>query len=309
MTIRTFQPGDEAAQVAIYNEAAADFPKFKPATLDEVQRRCRAADFDPATRYVAEAHGQPVGYATFHLNGRVSYPWCRKGHEHLAEPLFEKVLQALRARGLKRAFAAYRADWQAVCYCFTNHGFRLAREMVNWVVELKDLPTVGASNSVTPLRRDEIAAVFALAPRALRVETPAELERHLFHNPYFPPEAAFALRERSSGPPVAVGVLVANRAYADPRQVDAAMPCFRLGAFGTEGMSTKRLHGLFSFLIADCDARPAARDLLGHAAALFQAAPGEALAAQVPSDVPHLVGFYEEYFRKQGSFPVYEREL
>src|SRR5262249_51646942 len=34
MTIRTFQPGDDAVQVSIYNEAAADLPKFKPATID-----------------------------------------------------------------------------------------------------------------------------------------------------------------------------------------------------------------------------------------------------------------------------------
>ena len=33
------------------------------------------------------------------------------------------------------------------------------------------------------------------------------------------------------------------------------------------------------------------------------------LAAQVPSDAPHLVAFYESYFQKQGSFPVFEREV
>src|SRR4051794_16759414 len=108
MTIRTFQPGDEAAQLGIYNEAAADLPKFKPATLEELRRRVRAAEFDPGTRFVAEVGGQAVGYATFHANGRVSYPWCRKGHEDQAEPLFERVIEAMKARGLRNAFAAYR---------------------------------------------------------------------------------------------------------------------------------------------------------------------------------------------------------
>jgi len=28
MTIRTYQPGDDVAQVSIYNEASADLPKF-----------------------------------------------------------------------------------------------------------------------------------------------------------------------------------------------------------------------------------------------------------------------------------------
>jgi hypothetical protein len=33
------------------------------------------------------------------------------------------------------------------------------------------------------------------------------------------------------------------------------------------------------------------------------------VAAQVPSDVPHLLMFYQSHFRRQGSFPVYEKSL
>src|SRR5207302_2749084 len=111
MMTRNFQAGDETAQVAIYNEATAQLPKFKPATLDEVRRRCRAPEFDPQTRFFAIDNEQPVGYAGFHANGRISYPWCRKGFESLAAALLETVLQAMRARGMKKAFAAYRGDW------------------------------------------------------------------------------------------------------------------------------------------------------------------------------------------------------
>src|SRR5205809_1066061 len=63
MMTRNFQAGDETAQVAIYNEATAQLPKFKPATLDEVRRRCRAPEFDPQTRFFAIDNEQPVGYA------------------------------------------------------------------------------------------------------------------------------------------------------------------------------------------------------------------------------------------------------
>src|SRR5260370_18767056 len=141
MTIRAFQPGDEAAQVSIYNEAAAHLPRFKPATLDEVRRRCRAADFDPGTRFYALAGDQPVAYATFHPNGRVSYPWCRKGHESWAEPLFEAVLGAMRQRGLAKAFAAYRSDWPDPLAFFLAHGFQQKREMLNFVLDLVSMPT------------------------------------------------------------------------------------------------------------------------------------------------------------------------
>src|SRR5207253_2463826 len=79
VTIRTFLPGDEVAQVGIYNETAAELPKFKPATVDEIRRRAGSHDFDPGTRFFAVEGGSPVGYASFHANGRVSFPWCRKG--------------------------------------------------------------------------------------------------------------------------------------------------------------------------------------------------------------------------------------
>src|SRR5439155_5093241 len=107
---------------SIYNEASAALPKFKAATLDEVRRRCKAADFDPGTRFFAIEDGMAVGYATFAANGRVSYPWCRKGQETQAEPLFAHVLQAMRGRGMTKAFAAYREDWTAQRDFFLAHG-------------------------------------------------------------------------------------------------------------------------------------------------------------------------------------------
>jgi hypothetical protein len=312
MSIRTFQAGDEAAQVGIYNEAAADQPRFKPATLDEVRRRGRAADFDQATRFLAVEGDRGVGYATFQRNGRVSYPWCLPGHERHAEPLFEAVLQEMRRRGLKTAFAAYRGDWPAQRDFFLGHGFRAAREMVNFVLDLADMPTPAARavDAVAPLRPEDVPAVFALGTGVVRAGSPAELAGHLFHNPYFPPEAAFVLRGREDGAPVAAAVVVTDPAYADPTQVDAGMPCFRLGAFGTEGLTTKRLNGLFSFVARPgSDLNACGLALLSHAAARLYDTDAGTLAAQVPSDAPTLLRFYQQIFRKQGSFPVFEREL
>jgi hypothetical protein len=313
VTIRNFRPGDEAVQVALYNEAARGLPKFKPATVPEIQRRTKARDFDSNLRFIAEQAGSPVGYATLHASGRVGYPWCRPGQEQAREPLWQAMLETLRKRGLRRAFTAYRADWPAVLEFFQAQGFRPAREMVNFVTDVVDLPTAPArpSSAITPLRREDVPGVFALAPQTLRVSSAAELEKHLFHNPYFTPEAAFVLRSRTDQTPIAVGVLVLDSTYADPRQVDAQMPCFRLGAFGTEGMQTKRINSLFSFLArADNNLSPLGLDLLGHAAYRLRATEDVGtLAAQIPSDVPHLLRFYERTFCKQGSFPVLEREI
>jgi hypothetical protein len=312
MTIRTFQAGDDVAQVSIYNEAAGALPRFKAATLDDVRRRCRAADFDPSQRFFALDRGRPVGYATFHANGRVSYPWCRAGHEHLAEPLFEAVIEALRRRGLKKAFAAYRGDWPRQAEFFLAHGFHLAREMINYVIDMVELPTTSmrTSSPIAPLSREDVPGLLRLAPEVLRTDSAAELAKHWFENPYFPPESLFVLRSRTDGSPVAAGIVIDNPAYAHPRQVDAGMPCFRLGAFGTEGMQTKRINGLFSLLVRpDREAGGLALDLLGHAASRMQSTECETLAAQAPSDAPHLVRFYQQYFQRQGSFPVFERTL
>jgi hypothetical protein len=117
------------------------------------------------------------------------------------------------------------------------------------------------------------------------------------------------MRSRNDDVPLAVGVLVANAEYADPKKVDSDMPCFRLGAFGTEGMRTKRIQGLFSFLAAERTASALGLDLMAESSSRLHDSDAEALAAQVPSDVPHLLRFYQQYFRRQGSFPVYERDL
>jgi hypothetical protein len=307
--IRTYQPGDEGVQAEIYNEAAAGLPKFTPAKPADVARRSQAPDFDPATRFVAEEGGRPVGYATAHANGRVSFPWCRPGAEGAAEPLFQHALQALAARGQRRAFAAYRNDWDGVKAFFLAHGFRQAREVVNFSLDPIDMPTRPGSRKtpLTPLRPADLPAILEMGAGVLRVASVAELERHLFQNPYFRPDALFVLRSRADDRPLAVGILVAEATYADPDQVDPAMPCYRLGAFGTEGMPAKRVNGLFSFLTRDQrDVTPLALDLMGHAALRFDETGGGTLAAQVASDAAHLLHFYQRYFRRQGSFPVFE---
>ncbi len=312
MEIRTFQRGDEVSQVSIYNEAAGELPKFKAATLDEVRRRALAPDYDATARFLAVVDGRPVGYAGFQENGRVNYPWCRKGHEAAAQLLFDRVLQTMAARQMKTAFAAYRADWPEPLAFFQANGFRQTREMVNYVLDIVEMPTPTArpNSSIGPATPEDLSAILEMGAKVLRVSEREALGVYLFDNPYFPADSVFVLRSRAGGPAMAVAALVANPAYAHPRQVDAAMPCFRLGAFGTEGMTAKRINGLFSFVTADArDAHPLALDLLGYAAYRLQDTEVETFAAQVPSDAGHLMRFYKQYFQRQGSFPVLERAI
>jgi hypothetical protein len=311
VTIRTFQPGDEVAQAEIYNDRASGLPGYKPATPDDVRRRSRARDFDPAARLLAVEGDRVVGYATIQPGGRVSYPWCRAGAESHAEPLFAAALAELAHRGAPRASAAYHKDWTRQADFFLAHGFTRAREMVNFALGLTDMPTTinRSSLPLTPLSSHDVPALQAMAPRLWGDRTPAQLAKDLFANPHVPPDSYFAIRGRSDNQLFAAAVLVRDPTFGDPDAVDPWQPCFRLGAFGTEGQTHKRVDGLFSFAAADHQAMPFGLSLMTHAAAAVDAADGHAIAAQCPSDQPHLLHFYQSHFRRQGHFPVFERAL
>jgi hypothetical protein len=174
------------------------------------------------------------------------------------------------------------------------------------------MPTPGATadSAISVLTVADMPALPALGKGVFHTANVSALSKYYLQNPYFPAGAAFVLRGRSSGAPMALGVVIANPAYADPTVIDSAMPCYRLGAIGSEGLTTKRVNGLFSFVAPDTgDFNVLALDLLGHATRALDETDVGTLAAQVPSDAPHLVRFYKQYFRRQGSFPVFEREL
>jgi len=311
VTIRTFQTGDEVIQAGLFNVAAFRLPGFKPATADEVKRRTRARTFDPTARFFAEEGGQVVGYCVLEPDqGRISFPWCKKGFDVVAAQLFEAALLSARDRGLKSLFAAYRRDWEPVQRFFADRGFLLAREMINYWSDPLDLPTLATRGKlpVSRLRREDVPAVAAMGKGIIRL--PAEkLEGYLFANPYFAAEAILALRDRE-GVPLAVAIGLESGTYADVKKIDPLAPCFRLGAFGTEGFNAKRVNGLFSYLVADpASALTAGLALLSEANQEMTEGTVTALAAQCPSDAPHLVAFYARYFKEQGRFPVLEKTL
>ena len=134
------------------------------------------------------------------------------------------------------------------------------------------------------------------------------LGEYLLKNPAFPADAVYVLRK--DGMPRGVGILIDDAAYARVENLDHNSPVFRFGVFGTEGLPVNRVNGLFSFLAAPGkDTLLIAQDLLWYGTSKMETNTFEMLSAQAPSDVPHLLGFYERYFQRQGSFPVFERAI
>jgi hypothetical protein len=309
MIIRHYRPGDEEAQARVYNEAAGALPGFKPASAAEVARRYQGADPDPAAKFYAERGGAVVGYAVFNPNGRISYPWCLPGAEDLRLPLLNAVLAGLSARGVPEAWAAYRADWHGVGAFLREHRFAVKREMINYVAPLADLPrdAAPAGRVVCGVERHETGAIPALDREVFPGDAAAEpLARFYWENPYFRPDSLFALRRAEDGGFVAATLAIANASYADPTKIDPAMPCFRLGALGTEGERHKRVNGMFSVVFRD---EADGATLLAEAARRFEREGLTHVAAQAPSDAPRLVAFYDRHFRRQGAFPIYARPL
>jgi hypothetical protein len=310
LTIRTYRLGDEDAQARIYNATAAALPGFKPATPGEVARRFPADGHDPASRfYAVDDAGAVVGYALFNPGGRVGYPWCLAGHEPVQEPLIEAVVAAMATRGHAEAWAAYRHDWGPVLAFFHEHGFAPAREMVNFVTETAALPTtpVPQGLAVGPLGRVDLPELLRLGRGLFTGSDPGRLGDFLWANPGFGPDSLFALRSGDGGGEVVgVALVVVRTGYADPLQLDAAMPCFRLGAFGTERERHKRVNGMISCVITRDEVGEA---LLAEARRRLVAAGLTHAAAQAPSDQAELVRLHERFFRRQGAFPILSRPL
>ena len=311
MKIRNFQTGDEALQAGLYNVAAFHLPGFKPATADDVRRRTRGRGFNPAFRFYAENAGQVVGYCTLEPDqGRIGYPWCRKGFESAGPLLLAEALEAARERKMTKVFTAYRRDWHPVLDFFTNHGFKHGRDVINYWADPVDLPTL-VNRSRLPinrLTREDLPALAAMGKGIIRL--PADkLEAYFFSNPHFVAEAFLVLRA-GDGTPLAVGVGLESSTYADVRKIDSLAPCYRLAAFGTEGLNTKRVNGMFSYLVADpAQALTAGLALLSEASLEMTEGTVEAMAAQCPSDAAHLVAFYNRYFKEQGRFVEFEKAL
>lgn len=311
MNIRTFQPGDELTQAALFNVAAFALPGFKPATAEEVRKRTRARGFDPACRFYAVEGSQVVGYCVLEAEqGRIGHPWCKKGFEAAAPLLFDAALLAAKERSLAKVFTAYRKDWNAVHAFFADRGFVKAREIINYWADPVDLPTIANRSGlpISRLKREDIPALAEMGKGLIRV--PADkLEHYFFSNPYFPVEAMLVMRGRDNGEPVAAAMGLEVAPWADVKKVDPLAPCFRMGAFGTEGLNAKRVNGLFSLVAKPEHTISAGLGLLSEATQEMTEGTVHALAAQCPSDAPHLTNFYGRYFKEQGRFPILEKAL
>jgi hypothetical protein len=311
MLIRSYQPGDEHAQAAIYNAVAGLLPGFKPSKPEEIERRYQAADSDPSTRYYATENGKVVGYAVFGANGRVSYPWCLPGALDQRAPLMDMVVAEMKRRRIAAAWAAYRADWSPVLDFLRACSFSQKRSMINYVAETSRLRTderLPSNRVIRHLDKNELPRLIELTPALFTGLDTQTLERFFWENPYYEfPKSLLVLKDAVSGEIRGASLLVVDDRFADPTKIDSSMPCFRLGAFGTEGERHKRVNGLFSCVFLDENDG----DLLLKAALAADSGRSHLthLAAQAPSDSPTLCAWYDRYFERQGSFPIMSREL
>lgn len=311
MFIRKLLPSDLESWVAIHNAVVVPLAGHHLLTVDEARRRTTGPMFDPGTHFFAEVENHVVGHASFDAtSGQVSYPVCLPGYESLAHPLFTAVLRAMAERKIPKAFAAYRHDWQPVWDFFEDHDFVKTREMMNYTQSIGDLPTMfqRPGLNIATLKPDDLHEIEAFAADTFRFSGQRLID-YFTKNVRLPADAIFVLRRRD-GRIKGVGLMIDDATMMPVEETDPTAPSFRFGAFGTEGIHCERVNGLFSFLApAGNEAELIGQDLLWYATSRADHNSFETLAAQVPSDVGHLVNFYNRYFRKAGSFPIYEREV
>lgn len=308
MKLREYQPGDEEAQVSIFNELAKDWPGFRPLNADDIRRTIRKRGFSPSSRLSVEVDGVIVAYITTREDGRVTAPWCRPGHEAAAAVLVRAALEQLRRTNLSRAYFVTRRDWPQTMTLMESLGFVKVRDMLNYTMALTDTPTltIRSRSEFASLTPQDIPTVRAMAPTLFTVDDET-LRKHLLDNPQLSREAVYAVRSRSTGVLRGVALIVTDPNLTQAK-VDANSPVFHFGAFGTGAYQTERLNGLFSF-VSSGDAMTVGLDLLGEALRQVEEIDITHLHAQAPSDQPQLQRFYDRVFRRSGSFPVYEYPL
>jgi hypothetical protein len=233
------------------------------------------------------------------------------GSEAAREPLLDALLTEMRKRQLKIAWAAYRADWTDVLDFLRHHGFALRQTMVNYVADVSRFSLHGDRRSnrvVAHLEREDLPELIAMAPDVFHDLDTQELEQFYWHNPFYDfSKSLFAIKDPASSEILGVYLFVADNRFADPTKIDAAMPCFRLGAFGTERERHKRVNGLFSCVFTN---EAEGENMMTAALAQQAAVSGLAhLAAQAPSDAVALCAWYDRLFDRQGSFPIVSRQI
>ena len=264
MTIRTFQPGDDVAQVSHLQRGGRRAAEFQarhagraapPAARPGLRRRPRGSTPWPTAGRSATPR--------FAANGRVSFPWCRKGHEAVAEPLLRRrprgdarARPTARLRRLPRRLAGPARSSRPTAS-------RQTREMVNFVIDIVEMPTPAARRAanITPVTAGRRARhPPPRGRRPARRRPPRRSKQHLFRNPYFSAASLFALRSRSGDDAGRRRRWSSSRGLRQPRPGRRApCPASASGRSAPRGMTHKRINGLFSFLAAD------ARELSAYA--------------------------------------------
>ena len=179
------------------------------------------------------------------------------------------------------------------------------RDMVNFYQELTEMPTMASPSPGSPISTFEpgdLPAMHAMGADLWHGRTQKELWRTCMENPFFPPESLFVIRGRTDRTPLAVAILIEEPGVRRPEADRREPTVFPARRVRREWGQPKRVNGLFSFVAAkDRSAFAFALDLMSHAATKLDGTSADPLAAQVPSDVPHLLMFYQSHFRRQGS--------
>src|SRR5262249_8797105 len=133
--------------------------------------------------------------------------------------------------------------------------FRDKRQMINYVAEVEQLlpdTPLPPDRIVEPLRPEEMGDLHALIPDIDPNDDARRFQRFYAENPFYDFSGQIiALKEAGTGRILGIAHLVVESRFADPTQINAAMPCFRFGTFGTERERHKRVNGLFSTAFAD----------------------------------------------------------
>jgi hypothetical protein len=177
--IKHYQEGFEVDQERVGKEVAMSFGLPHQTAAEQLKEIYSREDFDPETRLYAFKGKEMIGFLTSAVlpeddegikKASLTPPSVLKGHEEVKELLFNKAIDVLKSKGVKKVIARFGAYYSASGEKAKEWGFKFLDEQASlYQMKVKDIDDSASTNYIRDFEeKDEKRCVELLAEQTGR---------------------------------------------------------------------------------------------------------------------------------------------
>ncbi|MCY3413588.1 MAG: hypothetical protein INQ03_18240 [Candidatus Heimdallarchaeota archaeon] len=135
--IKTFDDAYLEKQVEIGESRLKDWPGTAQTPVEQLKRRYAMDDFDPELKLYAFKDNEMVGFMTATIKkqkegediirANMEFPIVKDGFEEASNLLFDKAIETLRSKGVKRVQSRASVEWGSTMDLVKQYGYSLKR--------------------------------------------------------------------------------------------------------------------------------------------------------------------------------------